>query len=805
MHWDTLTDAEQSALWVEEDELETRALDVGIARFREQTAAQSMSHQPAVRQLIATATEAVVNGVEAARVHAEQGGAMKGCQGWGIPFMVMEPGVLAVAALAAAFDCLTAGSGVSLAKVISQVAERAQMEWHFAILKNDAPRLKAVMERRIKRWNARNLRRARQSLGELGKNWPLRTRRRTGTKLVEILLTESGLFQAYHRRAGRKTQLMFGLTQEAQALIAELHDAMEILSPAFPPMIVPPNDWAPGERGGYRILSTYTPFVIPTEGGPHHAEDHGDAVWFAINNVQRTPWRINTTVLDAMQHVWRAGGGWGGLPNAEPVAVPPYPEHASPEEQRAWRVRAAQQHQRNAREVGQRLSFIRTLDVAERMRDRVIYFPHRCDFRGRIYPIPQFLQPQGNDVARGLLTFADAKPLGPTGLRWLKIQYANCWGVDKVSFDERVAWTDDRLYAFMHVQNDDDFTRSWHPLDSKEWWSEADDPWQALATLVEIVYAYSSGDPESYECSLPVNVDGSNSGLQHFSAMLRDSHGGRLVNLVPSRKPRDIYSKVATWVKAAVEEDARSVEKDTTIEDLPDRWLSQGIDRKLCKRGTMTYCYGVTQQGLKDALIADQFCDWAEDQNAAVSYIGRHIWRGIEANVTAAKEGMKWLRSVATVGNKADLLLEWRTPSGFHVTTPYLDAPTTRVSCMSAEVFFRVFDPDAGPRPYKQRNSLPPNFVHSLDASHLMLTVNAGYAAGITHWMMIHDSFGTHAADMETLNLVLREEFVKLYSLDVMAQLRRQVKEQTGLPVPPPPPLGDLNLEEVYDSEYIFA
>jgi len=67
------------------------------------------------------------------------------------------------------------------------------------------------------------------------------------------------------------------------------------------------------------------------------------------------------------------------------------------------------------------------------------------DFRGRAYPIPPHLNHIGDDLSRGLLLFAEAKPLGESGLRWLKIHLANLCGFDKGSFDERVQFVEDHL------------------------------------------------------------------------------------------------------------------------------------------------------------------------------------------------------------------------------------------------------------------------------------------------------------------------------------------------------------------------
>lgn len=39
------------------------------------------------------------------------------------------------------------------------------------------------------------------------------------------------------------------------------------------------------------------------------------------------------------------------------------------------------------------------------MKDQTIYFPTFLDFRGRVYPNPNYLSYQSNDLARSLLTF----------------------------------------------------------------------------------------------------------------------------------------------------------------------------------------------------------------------------------------------------------------------------------------------------------------------------------------------------------------------------------------------------------------
>jgi DNA-directed RNA polymerase len=62
--------------------------------------------------------------------------------------------------------------------------------------------------------------------------------------------------------------------------------------------------------------------------------------------------------------------------------------------------------------------FTLKLNVAKGFADVArIYFPHNLDFRGRVYPVPPHLNHIGADISRGLLEFADSKPIGMKAFR----------------------------------------------------------------------------------------------------------------------------------------------------------------------------------------------------------------------------------------------------------------------------------------------------------------------------------------------------------------------------------------------------
>jgi len=104
---------------------------------------------------------------------------------------------------------------------------------------------------------------------------------------------------------------------------------------------------------------------------------------------------------------------------------------------------------------------------------------------------------------------------------------------------------------------------------------------------------------------------------------------------------------------------------------------------------------------------------------------------------------------------------------------------------------------------FRQVNGIAPNFVHSLDACHLMKTViSAKDNYDIESFAVVHDSFGTHACDIEHLGMVLRETFVDMYQEDV---LKKFMKDQGDLDLPSLPEYGKLNVEEVKDAEFFFS
>jgi len=459
------------------------------------------------------------------------------------------------------------------------------------------------------------------------------------------------------------------------------------------------------------------------------------------------------------------------------------------------------------------------LDQADKFKDfDKIYFPYNVDFRGRAYPIPPHLSNVGSDLCRGMLSFAKKKPLGPRGLFWLKVHLANLAGNDKISFEERAAYIDENMDNVRAAVAD--------PLRSNCWWMSLDDPFQGLATCHEIVNALNSGDPESYRCCLPVHMDGSCNGLQHYTALGRDSVGGTTVNLRFVEKPHDVYSGVMEEVRRRVAEEA-SVDLGFDVhDDLNKRQraalkrnkaakLVNGlIDRGVVKRTVMTSVYGVTYIGAKKQIqekiqekLEEDGIDVVEIDNeihTACSYLASVTMEVIGQEFTGAEETKNWLLSCARLIAQQDHPMAWISPIGVPVIQPYRQNKSHTIVTLLQSVVVVDTSEDLPIHKKRQVSAFPPNYIHSLDSSHMLLTALEMDRRGLT-FSAVHDSFWTHPCDVDEMNGVLRDCFIKLYEQPLLERLKESWElRYPSIKFPDLPETGDLDLDEVRSAPYFF-
>lgn len=651
--------------------------------------------------------------------------------------------------------------------------------------------------------------------------WGVSESARLGATLVELFLAATvDVAQLVTRpvsKAGKvQRETVITTTDSTEQWLRDAHNYHEALNPLFMPMVVEPRQWTSPFTGGYLTPAMRQP-LIKTPNRNYLKDLAGydlSQVYTALNALQATQWCINQGVFKAASEVWALGGGRAGMPGVEDFVVPQKLHDPEKDEQAhlEWRKAAAHVYEANTKLKSRRRNVTFCLSNATRMAQfEAFYFAYNLDWRGRTYAMGATLNPQGDDLAKGLLQFTKGVPLGDGGTFWLAVHGANCYGVDKVSFDDRVQWVVDHTPEIIASAID--------PLVYTFWLDTEDNPWQFLAFCKEWaglqMWVESGRAQEDYVSHLPVGLDGSCNGLQNFSMALRDEVGGKATNLVPSDKPSDIYALVAAEAVATVEEDA----KDFTM-TAARAWQGK-VTRKLCKQPTMTMPYGSGQFGFRDQIESylkayhrDHKIHLLEDENQWKNtlYLAQVMHKSISKVVVKAREAMDWLQEVATLLAEDGLPVRWMAPSGLPVVQNYVDSEGLRLDFQVMERRVRLTLNVEGMKlsKRKQRQGIAPNYVHSLDAAHLVRSVNYAAAAGVASFSMVHDSFGTHAGHIDTLSYELRRAFVDQYTPDVLGRFRDEVVAQLTTQelrdkVPAVPTPGTLDPELVMQSEYFFA
>lgn len=719
----------------------------------------------------------------------------------------------------------------TLVSVCTDIGAKIEDEFHMMEIES---KHKTYFDQAARQNKSTHYRHLRNSIIQAAKNntsfqpnyWTQDQRAGVGLVLSQIvtancdLFTKELAFKANQTGSWGKKTTFLRPTQECIDWVNKHDDIMRMLFPDRLPTLIKPADWTAFDEGGYwhpRMRRT-TPFVIASKSSPHGAKERYESihpnVYKAVNAMQATAWQINTRVLEVMKEVWTKNLAIG-MPRSEPYEFPPCPlaPGATAETQEEidkfeqWKQDMRSVHSKEAERNALCMLMVRNMRIAKELEDKPeFYYVYRTDFRGRVYAASSGVSPQGPDQSKALIQFAQAKRLGPRGLYWLKVHGANKWGTDKCSRAEQVAWIEERHEQWCAVAND--------PIGNRELWSEADKPYQFLAFCFE--YQAASEVGEDFWSRLPIALDGSCNGLQHFSAMLRDAVGGSAVNLVPNDKPADIYQEVADVASnklfaLANSEDERAAGARNWLKLFYRLYDGKpAMNRKLTKKPVMTLPYGSTRQTCTES-VYDWYRENGDDFFGTTGF--RHsilltpvLWESIGEVVIAARAAMSWIQKCAGIIGKTGVPLQYITPLGFPVHHIAYKSETKRVTTRlfgQIEIVVQRYTEDIDVA--RMRSGSSPNYVHSMDANHMMNVVLKSLEEGINSFAMIHDDFGTHACDIDKFHEIIRSTFVKQYSGNALMELKEMLEHTSGCELPDPPAMGDLNIKDIMNADHFFG
>ena len=426
--------------------------------------------------------------------------------------------------------------------------------------------------------------------------------------------------------------------------------------------------------------------------------------------------------------------------------------------------------------------------------------------------------------------------------------------VDKMTLEDRVRWVNENMEVIQEMGK------------TKHISQDAEKPISFFAACLEWHdYQVATNSNRIHMTHLPIPVDGSNNGWQHLGAMSKDTHTGTLVGLVPVDIQRDFYVQTAKELISQTDDERLS----KILDEMPMKRIRKGISKRGsmtraysagaskiaenmyfdCKTEDYHIKYGIEEDDCKKfakVLIKaiNTVCPGPLDtmsylQALAKYEIGEH--QRYKSDGTKAgkeytdlkkevkelyfkkgktEEDLKKINEIAlelqsyesklVYGNGNDRI-KWTTPTGFPVEyTNFVMKDEKTIGTISgfttnnkkAQIKHVAKVPTKMPDTRGFMCGISPNFVHSMDASHMAHVIdewNNDFGA-------VHDSFSTHACDVESLLALTKDKFIEMYNVENFYDYieNQLVTDRTKLDVTQPL-RGSLNVEDIYQSDYFFA
>ena len=420
----------------------------------------------------------------------------------------------------------------------------------------------------------------------------------------------------------------------------------------------------------------------------------------------------------------------------------------------------------------------RATQAAAHILDRKFRFGYFLDSRGRIYvTATNGINTQGADFEKAMCLPTFRERLSPQG-------FLNLLGRADTQCGDPTLTTlplEAKPAAYAAVATSASIDTRWLA------WEE---PYVGIAAC-QLIKQYINNPEE------PINAfverDGKCSGLQHWSALLRtDAITNRLgMEIEPAEDGMDIYEYVG----------------DAWKQTLPEEYKKYGV-RKSAKKPVMTFAYSATRQSAME-YIADLYKEL--DRSVAFK-LGSNLFDVSNKILEPMVEGVDWLKEcVSIISAKGHTDIQWVTPDGFiarqsKYKTEYTE---TEIVLKRKKHTVKCKDPilvDGKPIPNvrKAQLSIGPNIIHSLDATHLRMVAARLETMGIPA-IWVHDSFAVHANYIDILDKVIRQEFIAMYSKDIMNEIRDYWMEFYKVDLPETPKLGNWCVDKIEFCPKFFS
>lgn len=376
--------------------------------------------------------------------------------------------------------------------------------------------------------------------------------------------------------------------------------------------------------------------------------------------------------------------------------------------------------------------------VKSELGSKSFYFKWAYDKRGRVYSKGYHINIQANEYHKACLSFSKAVELTDRGWYWLKVDIANAFGLDKLTWDERVAYVDEHITDML--------------ADIDAWSEKADDPLLAKSALLAYKESLATGKSNHI-----VRLDATTSGPQLMSVMTRDIEGMQRFNVIGSSVRRDFYTEVAQ----AIYDQTRDSKLWGSNPDFKNI-------RKDIKASIMTYFYNSE---------ANPKAYFGEDSKELKVFY--------DVMATSAKGAVELKGYINSLWSDTKLYNAWYLPDGHYAYCPVMvqDKKRIEVKEMKGGTATMTVVCDVNKPSHEPHRSLMPSTIHSVDALMMRWVVEILNDQGI-QVSPIHDSFGVHAEHCDALREAYRKCLARLYKEDILNSILRQIQPDAEFKLP---------------------
>jgi len=650
-------------------------------------------------------------------------------------------------------------------------------------------------------------------------------------RVVEVMIDHSNYFETDKTimmiNGRHSTSLSYECTLD-ETIFDKL--STQALMAFYPmPMTEKPLDWKfeDGKISGGYVNHQYEMVRIKKKNLKY--DKYSQDIFDSVNYIQSTPWRVNEEALTIIENDLRA-------PLKVDFIKALYPESTNCKfevkikdeevlaelsdkelneikEARHIYNQSAVLYQAEVKDyesaMGKYRAIKMAIEIANKYKGKTIYFPNSYDSRGRIYPIPVGLTPQGSDAVKALIEYENGQVLDWDGAEWAFAYLASLYGDDKLHFE-------DRAKRGMELMTAD--------------YKDADEPFQFLSHQIELRKVIAD---KKYIFKGRIHLDACNSGSQFTSALTGDLAGCMATNVIPTLKEdgkcdrQDAYLLVANKsiemakniLSGSLSEDDREV-----YELLLD--LLEKSGRKICKRPVMVSNYGGTAGGRADMLF-DMFRELGVErkhitQQNAIKF-ARIIGDSITGVLNGGKAFEKYIQQMNNMIANKGTAVTWTTSDGFHVVhVKNKELKPKQVTLMlpnarrKTTIIKKLFSDEVAAS--KMRSAISPNYIHSLDAELLRRTALRMRDEGIMDTDWIHDSFGCLPNQVNDMLRITKEVFLEMMEAKPLQVLDDELRSQAlfngntekQLEKVEMPNLGGINIESgdlrvLLNSEWFFS